>query len=57
MNIVVCVKQVPMSGDAKVDPVTGVMIRSSADTKLNPFETVLQDCRGILIHLFRDKGR
>ncbi|MBR2614893.1 MAG: electron transfer flavoprotein subunit beta/FixA family protein [Clostridia bacterium] len=38
MNIVVCVKQVPMSGDAKVDPVTGVMIRSSADTKLNPFD-------------------
>lgn len=38
MNIIVCVKQVPMNNDAKVDPVSGVMIRSSADTKLNPYD-------------------
>lgn len=38
MNIVVCVKQVPSDNNAKVDEVTGVMLRSSADTKLNPFD-------------------
>ena len=47
MKIIVCIKQVPSSNDAKVDPVTGVMIRSSADAKLNPYdlfaiETALQ---------------
>ena len=47
MNILVCIKQVPASSQVKVDPDTGVLLRSSKDTKLNPYdeyalETALQ---------------
>lgn len=47
MKIAVCVKQVPASSNVKVDEVTGVLIRSSSDTKMNPYdlygiETALQ---------------
>lgn len=38
MNIIVCVKQVPASSKVQVDPVTGVLIRDGADSKLNPFD-------------------
>ncbi len=38
MKLLVCVKQVPMSGNVQVDPETGVLLRSSADTKLNPYD-------------------
>ena len=36
MNIIVCIKQVPGSSNVKVDPVTGVLIRDGADSKMNP---------------------
>jgi len=47
MRILVCIKQVPASSKVKVDPVTGVLLRSGDDTKLNPYdeyalETALQ---------------
>ena len=38
MNIIVCVKQVPGSSNVKVDPVTGVLIRDGADSKMNPYD-------------------
>ncbi len=38
MNILVCVKQVPASSEVKVDEQTGVLLRSSARAKLNPYD-------------------
>ncbi len=38
MRIVVCVKQVPDTQKVKVDPVTGVLIRSGIETKMNPYD-------------------
>ncbi len=38
MNITVCIKQVPGSSNVKVDPVTGVLIRNGADSKMNPYD-------------------
>ncbi len=38
MNIAVCIKQVPDSGDVKVDPITGVLVRSGASSKMNPYD-------------------
>lgn len=38
MDIIVCIKQVPGSSKAEVDPVTGVLKRSAADTKMNPYD-------------------
>lgn len=38
MDIVVCIKQVPASSNVKVDPVTGVLIRDGANTKMNPYD-------------------
>lgn len=38
MRILVCVKQVPASGSVEVDPVTGVLLRSRTDNKLNPYD-------------------
>ncbi|MBO5912795.1 MAG: electron transfer flavoprotein subunit beta, partial [Clostridia bacterium] len=38
MNIIVCIKQVPGSSNVKVDPVTGVLIRDGADSKMNPYD-------------------
>ncbi len=38
MNIIVCIKQVPGTTQVKVDPVTGVLIRSGIDTKMNPYD-------------------
>ncbi|MBM7868351.1 electron transfer flavoprotein subunit beta [Heliobacterium gestii] len=38
MNIVVLVKQVPGTDNVKMDPVTGVMIRSGKDTIINPLD-------------------
>lgn len=38
MRIAVCIKQVPASSNVKVDPETGVLIRSSSDTKMNPYD-------------------
>jgi electron transfer flavoprotein beta subunit len=38
MNIIVCIKQVPGTTQVKVDPLTGVLIRSGIDTKMNPYD-------------------
>ena len=38
MNITVCIKQVPGSSNVNVDPVTGVLIRNGADSKMNPYD-------------------
>lgn len=38
MNILVCIKQVPESNKVDIDPVTGVLNRSSADSKMNPYD-------------------
>ena len=38
MEILVCIKQVPGSNKVAVDPVTGVLKRSGADAKMNPYD-------------------
>lgn len=38
MNILVCIKQVPGTSKVEVDPVTGVLKRDGADTKMNPYD-------------------
>jgi electron transfer flavoprotein beta subunit len=38
LNIVVCVKQVPVSNNLKIDPVTKNLIRSSEPGMINPFD-------------------
>lgn len=38
MNILVCIKQVPASNKVEVDPVTGVLKRDGALSKLNPYD-------------------
>ena len=38
MKILVCIKQVPGSSNVQVDPVTGVLIRSSNQNKMNPYD-------------------
>ena len=38
MKIVVCVKQVPATGEQRLDPVTGTVIREGVPSILNPFD-------------------
>jgi electron transfer flavoprotein beta subunit len=38
MEILVCIKQVPSSNKVEVDPVTGVLLRNGADSKMNPYD-------------------
>jgi len=38
MNIVVCLKQVPNSGDVKIDPETKTLIREGVESIINPFD-------------------
>ena len=38
MEILVCIKQVPGSNKVEVDSVTGVLKRSGADAKMNPYD-------------------
>lgn len=38
MEILVCIKQVPSSNKVEVDSATGVLKRSSADAKMNPYD-------------------
>lgn len=38
MKILVCIKQVPGSNKVEVDPVTGVLKRTGADAKMNPYD-------------------
>ncbi len=38
MEILVCIKQVPASSNVEVDPVTGVLKRDGAESKMNPYD-------------------
>lgn len=38
MNIIVCIKQVPETNKVEVDPVTGVLKRDGAASKMNPYD-------------------
>ena len=38
MKCIVCVKQVPDTANVEVDPVTGVLKRDGAQSKLNPYD-------------------
>jgi electron transfer flavoprotein beta subunit len=38
MNIIVCVKQVPASSKTQVDPETGLLMRSGAESRMNPYD-------------------
>ena len=38
MHILACVKQTPKSDNVKIDPVTGCLIRSGAESAMNPFD-------------------
>ena len=38
MNILVCIKQVPVSSNVKIDPVTGTLIRDGSNVKMNPYD-------------------
>ena len=38
LKIVVCMKQVPGTNKVEMDPVTGVLCRNTASTKINPFD-------------------
>lgn len=38
MNIIVCIKQVPLASEAKIDPETKRIIRETASAILNPFD-------------------
>lgn len=38
MNILVCVKQVPDTGEIKIDPVTNTLIRAGVPSIVNPFD-------------------
>ena len=38
MKILVCIKQVPESNKVEVDPVTGVLNRDGAASKMNPYD-------------------
>jgi len=38
MNIVVCLKQVPDSGDVKINPETKTLMREGVDAVINPFD-------------------
>ena len=40
MKILVCIKQVPESNKVEVDPVTGVLKRDGAASKMNPYAPV-----------------
>ena len=39
MKIVVCIKQVPATNDAKIDPETKRIVREGMKAILNPFDT------------------
>jgi len=38
LNIIVCIKQVPGTTAVEIDPETGVLKRTAADAKLNPYD-------------------
>ena len=48
MEILVCIKQVPGSNKVEVDPVTGVLKRDGADSKMNPYDLFALEC-GLLL--------
>ena len=44
MKILVCIKQVPESNKVEVDPVTGVLKRDGAASKMNPYDLYALEC-------------
>jgi electron transfer flavoprotein beta subunit len=48
MKIVVCVKQVPATNDAKIDPETKRIIREGIKAILNPFDNYAVE-EGVLL--------
>ncbi len=38
MNIVVCIKQVPDTGDVRIDPETKTLVREGVESVINPFD-------------------
>ncbi|NBK26343.1 MAG: electron transfer flavoprotein subunit beta, partial [Spirochaetia bacterium] len=38
MQILVCIKQVPLTSDVVVDPETGVLRRDTGQTQMNPYD-------------------
>jgi electron transfer flavoprotein beta subunit len=38
LNIIVCVKQVPISTEVQIDPETGVLQRAGIESKINPYD-------------------
>lgn len=38
MNIIVCIKQVPATSEVRMDPEKGVLLRGTAETRLNPYD-------------------
>ena len=38
MKIIVCIKQVPASSEVQMDPKKGVLLRGTAQTRLNPYD-------------------
>jgi electron transfer flavoprotein beta subunit len=57
MKIIVCIKQVPGSTQVKVDPITGVLMRSGVDAKMNPYDLYavetavhLKETQGVSVH-------
>ncbi len=57
MKVIVCIKQVPGTTQVKVDPITGVLMRSGVDAKMNPYdlyavETAVQlkEAQGASVH-------
>ena len=48
MKIVVCVKQVPGTGDVRIDPETGHFVREGIETIMNPFDAYAVE-QGVLL--------
>lgn len=48
MNIIVCIKQVPSAAEVKIDEETGVLMRGSAGTKLNPYDLLALEAAFLL---------
>lgn len=40
MKIIVCIKQVPATSEVRMDPERGVLLRDSAESRLNPYDAV-----------------
>ncbi len=52
MNILVCIKQVPGSTNVEVDPVTGVLKRDGASSKMNPYDLYALEAAMTLVEAY-----